>query len=39
MLPFELLFRDVENIDLSIPQIKAAKSKILDTLIVFITTK
>ena len=31
MLPFELLFRDIENIDLSIPQIKAAKSKILDT--------
>ena len=31
MLRFELLFRDIENIDLSIPQIKATKSNILDT--------
>ena len=35
MLPFELLFRDIENIDLSIPQIKAAKSNILDTAFFF----
>ena len=31
MLPFELLFRDIKNNDLSIPQTKAVKSKILDT--------
>ena len=31
MLPFELLFRDIKNSDLSIPQTKAIKSKILDT--------
>ena len=31
MLPFELLFRDIKNTDLSIPQTKAVKSKILDT--------
>ena len=31
MLPFELLFRDIKNSDLSIPQTKAVKSKILDT--------
>ena len=28
---FELLFRDIKNTDLSIPQTKAAKSKILET--------
>ena len=33
MLPFELLFRDIKNSDLSIPQTKAVKSKILDTAI------
>ena len=31
MLPFELLFRDIKSSDLSVPQIKAVKSKILDT--------
>ena len=31
MLPFELLFRDIKNSDLSIPQTKAVKLKILDT--------
>ena len=31
MLPFELLFRDIKNTDLSILQTKAVKSKILDT--------
>ena len=31
MLPFELLFRDIKNTDLSIPQTKVVKSKILDT--------
>ena len=31
MLPFELLFRDIENTDLSVPQTKAVKLKILDT--------
>ena len=31
MLPFELLFRDIKNTDLSIPQSKAVKSKTLDT--------
>ena len=31
MLPFELLFRDIKNSDLSIPQTKAVKSKISDT--------
>ena len=31
MLPFELLCRDIKNSDLSIPQTKAVKSKILDT--------
>ena len=31
MLPFELLFRDIKNTDLSILQTKAGKSKILDT--------
>ena len=31
MLQFELLFRDTKNNDLSIPQTKALKSKILDT--------
>ena len=30
-LPFELLFRDIKNTNLSIPQTKAVKSKILDT--------
>ena len=28
MLPFEFLFRDIKNTDLSIPQTKAVKSKI-----------
>ena len=31
MLPFVLLFRDIKNSDLSIPQTKVVKSKILDT--------
>ena len=31
MLPFELLFCDIKNTDLSIPQTKAVKSEILDT--------
>ena len=31
MLLFELLFHDIKNNDLSIPQKKAVKSKILDT--------
>ena len=31
MLPFGLLLCDIKNIDLSIPQTKAVKSKILDT--------
>ena len=31
MLPFELLFHDIKTTDLSIPQNKAIKSKILDT--------
>ena len=31
MLPFELLFRDIKSSDLSVPQIKAVKSKTLDT--------
>ena len=31
MLPFELLFRDIKNFDLSVPQSKAVKSKLLDT--------
>ena len=31
MLPFELFFRDIKYTDLSIPQTKAVKSKILDT--------
>ena len=31
LLPFELLFRDIKNCDLSIPQSKAVNSKLLDT--------
>ena len=31
MLLFELLFHDIKNTDLSIPQKKAVKLKILDT--------
>ena len=31
MLPFELFFRDIKNTNLSVPQTKAVKSKILDT--------
>ena len=36
MLPFELLFRDIKKSDLSIPQTKAVKSKVLDTFIFFL---
>ena len=31
MLPLELFFRDIKNTNLSVPQTKAVKSKILDT--------
>ena len=31
IIPFEIFFRDIKNIDLSVPQTRAVKSKILDT--------